>query len=1321
MPSSSRGSGRRRTSSRLTHLTFDPDPHRLLNQRIEPHEFGSLAVPLPELPFPELPIPELPSHAFRLLRPADLVVLDVLGWDLSLVQDADGPGLVPVGEDARLEVRLPYQHLGELAFYEIDQTTPPTAQEAAGAITPGQGPPPQIQPELGGVEQPTPPPIRARAAERSRLVFAVPGGERIGFDIAGVLAAMSRLPLLVAPLATPRPTRRLPGVIQEGPLVSVVDLPGGLSLARSVDGLILVTTAALGSGGRAGTGRLRPGSIGDLVTSAAALRRARRVLSAETAVNLSPRALVGGTGSLPSIGDLVIHPIVPLPPVTARPRAPEADETAIEAPYRLILSPSVEGGFAHASTPQSAPTDNSRVELWHSRLGVRTEDADGVITVDERAHRQRAVRAIWARDKDGTEPDAPDPPASNIPFRMSLDSRDRIILVRQTADPLITTPRPVDADRLIVSSLGSWLDLHGQWDIQLYAAAPHLRPSILSWDHEAPMGRDQFVRVVYPGYYFCFGHRAALVKVTERKIKDAADPQAYLFQRKFLICSEPVKTYSDRRMPYREVRIRPLVTPDIRDPLVAGTPFVEDTDELFWPVVGSGKFLFTLDCIDWDGRPSQLEAPLLFVAAHRGSGQINPLTDDKKTIADAYLADNKIPANGQSIAYAEASKPGETAMETIILRFTGTPGDPGDLSATPEMVTTDIVIPAMRHLAPPPDATTSDTATPVTMTYLPSYVTNGFAGENAAAQVFLGLDDPTSPPKVEFGGGTDKAGGFIQPDLPIRGLSRVLGAVGDVDSIVSGAPMFDPSAFLSGVLPKLFGLFDLVEIFADVTGVDPLAAAPSFISEALDRIAALFADLEALVLALQSSATRLGEDAVAAATSTLRQQAADAEAAISASLVQVSGLVDDLNDALGPLLNLETSSTPADVAAMIGTTMANLATAVSALVTIVNTAALPAPVKAELERLVVALEPALDAADVIEAITDFVNGIDPEGLSARASYTWSPVLTFFPASAGTDKDQALFYVEPDGLTLSVEARVSATDGAGVDVLAELREFGLNLFPDAPLLRLDFDRLAFRAASGRKAEVDVVFRGIEFVGVLAFIETLKDLIPFDGFADPPYLDISADGVVAGFDVALPNVAVGVFSMENISLGADARVPFLGDAVTVGFYFCTREKPFRLTVMCIGGGGFVGIRLSPKGLVVLEMSLEAGASLSVNLGVASGSVSVMIGIYLRLEAEAGSLTGYFRIRGEVDVLGLISASITLELSLTYEFATGKMVGRASITVEVEVFLFSGSVTISCERRFAGSNGDPTFAQILGVQPDGTSAAWSAYCAAFAGEPA
>ena len=94
--------------------------------------------------------------------------------------------------------------------------------------------------------------------------------------------------------------------------------------------------------------------------------------------------------------------------------------------------------------------------------------------------------------------------------------------------------------------------------------------------------------------------------------------------------------------------------------------------------------------------------------------------------------------------------------------------------------------------------------------------------------------------------------------------------------------------------------------------------------------------------------------------------------------------------------------------------------------------------------------------------------------------------------------------------------------------------------------------------------------------------------------------------------------------------------------------------------------------------------------------------MAGIYYRMENSEASLTGYFRMGGNLRVLGLINASIELYLSLTYEFSTGKCIGRASLTIGVSVAFFSTSVTISCERKFAGSNGDPTLRQMLGHNP-------------------
>jgi hypothetical protein len=254
-------------------------------------------------------------------------------------------------------------------------------------------------------------------------------------------------------------------------------------------------------------------------------------------------------------------------------------------------------------------------------------------------------------------------------------------------------------------------------------------------------------------------------------------------------------------------------------------------------------------------------------------------------------------------------------------------------------------------------------------------------------------------------------------------------------------------------------------------------------------------------------------------------------------------------------------------------------------------------------------------------------------------------------------------------------------------------------------------------------VDVDLGEIEFVGILSFVETLKEFIPLDGFSDPPSLDVSTEGIKASFSLSLPTVAVGVFSLQNMSLGASFMLPFLVDPLSVRFNFCERQSPFLLTVSMFGGGGFFAITVDPAGVQRLEASFEFGASISIDLGVASGGVYVMAGIYFMMQKnpEKAELTGYFRMGGNVDVLGIISVSIELYLELKYEFSSGKCVGKATLTIEVEVLFFSASVEISCERKFAGSNGDPTFKELMAPYADPVTLEetkpWETYCQAYA----
>ncbi|MEO9139582.1 MAG: hypothetical protein ABI345_11005 [Jatrophihabitans sp.] len=1219
-----------------------------------------------------------PTHVVRIVRPDDLVVITVCCYGLDLVKVGGKALLAPTRENAFLVVGYTFQHMGEQAFTRTATDQPVT-------------------------------PVRVLVAEPSRLAFDVPAAEIIEYSTAGILAALSRLPLRVVPLATPRSVPR-----RVGGLSSVLQLPGGLQLAHSNLGLVLADQRPSSASSQ------RP-TVDTLLADAHALRLARGLLANQGALDLTESTSATRT----DLGGLVVGQVQPPRPVRQKPRAPKYDETAIEAPWRLIISPSSQGAFTHAVEPRAAEADAERIELWHSRLGVRQVADDGTVTVDETTTSQRIVRGVWARDKEpqlAPEPSqTPDPPT---PFRMSMDGLDRVMIVRESADPTITTPAPVDATRLYLSSQGAWLDLHGAWDVKAYIDA-HVGQTLESWDHVAPMGRDQHVKLSYPGYLFPFGHRASLIKLTERRIDAGPSAVAWLYQRFFIVVREPVRTFNSLDMPFLQVRIRPLVTPDLWPEDTVASPGVIQPKQLFWPIPLNtpNKFEFTLDCLDHDGRRVLLTAPLLFVGDSMGQSVASRgkvVTEYRKPDA-GQPAPRGIPARAQTIGLAQSGKPGDTSFETTTLRFTGDPGVGSDLHSVPHLDGAVIVIPAMKRLAPQaPDADVH---------FAQAYLDAGFGGANATPQVFLELKTMTPMQFGQAGGGsTEKSGGFLQPDIPVRGLSRTLGTVGQVDSLVNppaGQQPFDPKTFLDGVLPKLFGLFSLVDIL-DSVGLD---FAPKFLTEALGDVASMLNDLQGVQQALTDGLPQLAQDAANAATAPLRQFAADAQTALQ-----------NVQDDFVPPLTALTDAVAAFAASGDDTTFTTaasnaldkLAKAVNDLGGQVAVLHLPPVLKARLERLVGALAPlgklAGQAAQIlerIEQVISFVKGLDPEKLSVTASFEWRPKLTNFPA--GTDEDDALFFVDPDGLLLSIEARASGKDGVGVDVLAELKHFGLNLFPGASLIKITIDRLSFRSSNGRKPEVDVVMNDMAWQGILSFIAALEELIPADGFSDPPYVDVSPSGVKAGFDLALPSIAVGVFSLENMSLGADVSVPFLGEAVTVGFNFCTRDKPFRLTVMCVGGGGFVGLRISPKGIVLLEMSLEACAQLAIDLGVASGSVSISVGVYLRLEAEKGSLTGYFRIRGEVDVLGIISASITLELSLTYEFSSGKLVGKASVDIEVSVFMFSFSVSVSCERRLAGSNNDPTFAEVLGIQPDGTVPipgaadggvpAWSQYCAAFA----
>ncbi len=1281
-----------------------------------------------------------------LVRPGDLVVATVTARGATLEPPVD-PGAPDAcstlvgGAGARLYVDVPFQHGHEEASYEA---SPGTAQP--DPMNPEAAPKPATVTVLAAQT-----PAQFRPARGSRLVFALPDGGRVPWTTAGILGALPWLDAALHPRATAPGTRPAPYQLPTGRLV---DLFPGIEVVLA-DGVVAVlrdATVLLTTRASAGAAVPDAATLRGRAQLAANDRLVARVI-AERGVTVGRAidrdAVIGQVGDLlrPRLPDIIVRPRGSFS------RKATLDETAIEAPFRLQVSPTSQGHWVHAAQPVPADDAPGHVELWHTRLDTGTRTEDDLLRPSRPADDEtRVIRAVWARDRDDlatsdwqdgevdvgggllSPDDIKTTGATTDPFLGSLDRADRHRLVRQTTEAWLggkttrTTPGPVGADKLWLTALGAWLDLHGQWDTMPYSERG--LASILAWDHVATGGRDQFVRVVYPGYLFPLGQPTVRVKITERSIRPQTNPTAGLFQRQFLVVIDPVREHSIPGFFLTRSVIGPRVTPPLDPPgddPIAGL----GSDEAFWPRVGGKPFSFRVDGTDHDGRPAAFPAPLIWVAEQVGAPAKNSAAARAaaaKKLADleaGYRASTRrvIDLGGQAVAFVPKDATGDARLETRQVRLLGKAAQG---RSVPRLSSADVVLPAAQAIAG---------SGPTRITYYAPYRASGFTAANTGRVWAASLtsdvathadyepdlaNDGAAPdvaqalPGIAFGGGggavpSDRAGGFVQPNLSIAGLSMKQGPVGDLASVA--ADTFKPKDFLGDALPKLFGLVELADLLPDGT----LDEAPALVTDALDTLSAIEREVE--------RAVAIAQDAAGEAQRVLdRVQGAGA-----AAQAEAQALRDDAQDLAQAFVDLQTALLgvvtalgaldPGAVEAALDDAPDGLRPRLTAAATATRALArppLPLFARTRLEQVASALERFRDSTALVSDILAFLQGVeDIQRGEITFRYEWKPTMRSWPSAAAP-----LVQMQPDSLLLAVHGTLKASGPPSVDVLAELRAFQLNLFAKDPLVTIPFERLSFKAGSSGKAEVDVVMDDIVFGGFLSFVETIKDLIPLDGFSDPPSVEVTPAGLTAGFSLTLPNLAVGVFTLSNISLGADVRVPFLGETITVGFNFCTRERPFVLSVVFLGGGGWFLIRLSPKGLEVLELGLEAGAYLAVDFGVASGSISAAIGIYIRLEGEKGSLTGYFRLRGEVDVLGLISASIELYMELVYGFDTGKMIGRARITVEVEVLCFSASVTIEAERQFAGSNGDPSLREVV-MEDDGTAPAWDDYLLAFAKE--
>ena len=296
-----------------------------------------------------------------------------------------------------------------------------------------------------------------------------------------------------------------------------------------------------------------------------------------------------------------------------------------------------------------------------------------------------------------------------------------------------------------------------------------------------------------------------------------------------------------------------------------------------------------------------------------------------------------------------------------------------------------------------------------------------------------------------------------------------------------------------------------------------------------------------------------------------------------------------------------------------------------------------------------------------------------------------------------------------------------------ETTCEVRDFKLRMPPGTDkeaLIELTFASLKFHQEVGRTPDLKVDITNVDFVGKLTLLQKLRELVS-DFSKLPVKIDASKDKVVARYTLPLPEVKALSFVLSNVVFNAALTVPFNKDPVALEIGFASRQRPFTLTVLMFGGGGYFDMELIHSGLRRLEVSLQFGAAIGMDFVVGRAEIHAYGGIRYALVNKKAELTGYIHLGGSLDVLGLVSVSIELRVELAYDFDHDYLVGRATIVIDIDLTFYSDSFELdSGDWIIAGGSGDrqlddspssPTFSV---PDPDDAAAnAWAEYRRAFA----
>jgi hypothetical protein len=467
----------------------------------------------------------------------------------------------------------------------------------------------------------------------------------------------------------------------------------------------------------------------------------------------------------------------------AIPAEPAATETAIELPYRLVLSPDVSGGWNHATVPV---TRNGITEVWHTRLGSGPSGSADPSTLPP-------LRAVWTRDFGSvSRPDLLNALLSQtvgtilqpeVIVCSTLGGGQRASLVVQTALISPDNPTsPLEASHLTLSALGGWTDVRGEWDPTAESPVP-----ITAWRHVVAQGRDQSVRIVTRGSLYPLGHRADLTTVVERVLDP--DGAERLHAQSTVVVRQPERDYDDPALTQIRARDAQLPLRRIRLETVQ-TPVLDFAFGTFLVSSGGSPFPFHAVGRDRIGQRVDMDMPLVFVPEGGDPGS-------------AFDEANQVFLANQRVALAEPRSGSSTVLPVTSFTFAG---ESVDGTFLPYVDTARVRVPALDHLvasAAPPAAALISLLDPAA---------------NAHGIFARMVDEP-----VHLNLPTQRGGGLASPSMDIGALSTSLGAVpGGIDDLPLSTIVERVKADLDAA--RLLGTIPLSDVIGAITDIHQLPA-----------------------------------------------------------------------------------------------------------------------------------------------------------------------------------------------------------------------------------------------------------------------------------------------------------------------------------------------------------------------------------------------------------------------------------------------------------------------------------------------------------------